>query len=241
MAVTASVTAPTTKAPISVALGRLPMISLHSVFRAARQEAAHLEVRRVREEVPRRAVRDAGPRLRIEEDAVVPDREDARQLVRHDDDGRAEAVAKFEDEVIEEPGGYRVEPRRRLVEEDHLRVESDRPRHARSLLHAAADFGRVVLLEALQADEGELQGGDLADLGRAEVRVLLERQADVLGEGHRAPQGAALVEDPHAAHDPRTFLGREALAAVEDLAPGGLLEADQVAEDGALPGAAAAH
>src|SRR2546428_816938 len=142
MAVTASVTAPTTKAPISVALGRLPMISLHSVFRAARQEAAHLEVRRVREEVPRRAVRDAGPRLRIEEDAVVPDREDARQLVRHDDDGRAEAVAKFEDEAIEEPGGYRA---------------------------------------------------------------------------------------------------REALAAVEDLALGGLREADQVAEDGALPGAAAAH
>src|SRR2546427_12938792 len=67
----------------------------------------------------------------------------------------------------------------------------------------------------------------LADLGRAEVRVLLERQADVLGEGHRAPQGAALVEDPHAAHDPRTFLGRrarEALAAVEDLAPGGRSE-----------------
>ena len=53
----------------------------------------------------------------------------------------------------------------------------------------------IEVLEALEADERELERRDLADLGFAERRVLAERQADVLGERHRAEEGAALVHD----------------------------------------------
>ena len=42
-----------------------------------------------------------GPR--IEKDAVVADREDAGQLVGHDHDCRAEAVAQLQDEIVEQP------------------------------------------------------------------------------------------------------------------------------------------
>ena len=42
-------------------------------------------------------------RLHVEEDAVVADGEDAGQLVRDDDDRRAEAVAQLQDELVEEP------------------------------------------------------------------------------------------------------------------------------------------
>ena len=39
--------------------------------------------------------------LLVEHDAVVGDQEDARQLVRHDDDGDPEVAAERDDQVIE--------------------------------------------------------------------------------------------------------------------------------------------
>ena len=40
----------------------------------------------------------------VEHDAVVGDQEDARQLVRHDDDGNPEAATERDDQVIELDG-----------------------------------------------------------------------------------------------------------------------------------------
>ena len=86
---------------------------------------------------------------------------------RHDDDRGAEAVAQLEDQVVEELRADRVEPGRRLVEEQDLRIERHGAGQAGALLHAAADLGRVEVLEAREPDQRQLQRGDLADLGRA--------------------------------------------------------------------------
>ena len=74
--------------------------------------------------------------------------------------------------------------------------------------------------------------------------VLAQRQADVLRQRHRAPQRAALVEHAEAAQLllPRLVVGLpEGNAVVEDVAPAGCLQADQVAQQRALAAAAAAH
>ena len=108
-----------------------------------RQEAAHRRDRRSGRAAPSgRPLRDHRPRLDVEEDAVVADGEDARQLVRDDDDRRAEAVAQLEDQVVEQARADRVEAGRRLVEEQDLGIERHGARQAGALLHAAADLRR---------------------------------------------------------------------------------------------------
>src|SRR5881409_2946965 len=97
--ITASAMAPRTKAPITAGLALLPTrgASLDPDVRAPSEEAAYAGVVGVITELLRRAAGGDGPRLDVEEDAVGADREDARQFVRHDDDGRVETVADFED------------------------------------------------------------------------------------------------------------------------------------------------
>src|SRR5438034_1025014 len=175
------------------------------------------------EQVSGIAGRDHRLRLGVEEHAVAGDREDAGQLMGHDHHRRAEAIAQ--------------------LEEEDVGVERHGPGQAGALAHAAADLRGIELLEASQADQRELQRDELGDLRRREPRVLAERETDVLGQRQRAPERAALVQHPEAAHDPlaRLRLRRpEAFAVVEDVAADGVDEADQVPEQRALAATAAA-
>src|SRR2546430_3069115 len=196
------------------------------------------------EQVSGIAGRYHGLRLGVEEPDVAGDREDAGQLRVPDHPRRAEAIAQLEDEVVQQLGADGVQARRRLVEEEDVGVERHGPGQAGALAHAAADLRGIELLEASQADQRELQRDELGDLRRREPRVLAERETDVLGQRQRAPERAALVQHPEAAHDPlaRLRLRRpEAFAVVEDAAAGGVDEADQVPEQRALAATAAAH
>ncbi len=77
-----------------------------------------------------------------------------------------QAVAQLEDQVVEQARADRIEPGRRLVEEQDVGIERHGARQAGALLHAAADLRRKEVLEALEADQRQLERGDLADLGR---------------------------------------------------------------------------
>src|SRR5208282_3333993 len=86
--------------------------------------------------------------------------------------------------------------------------------------------------------------GDFANLRRGQIGELAERQADILRQRHRAPQCAALVQDSEAPQQTLALfrLGpREVDVSVNDLARGGFLEPDQVAQQRALAASAAAH
>src|SRR5262245_10764674 len=172
-ATTNSPIAPSTKAPTSAGFVRLPMLP---ALLPPREELAHARVRRVGQELLRRAHGPDRAWPRVEEDAVVADGEDARQLVRDDDDGRPEAVAQLDDQLVEPARGEGIEAGRRLVEEEHLGIERHRPCQTGPLLHAAADLCRIVVLESLEPDQRELHLRDLADLRGAKIRVLPERQ-----------------------------------------------------------------
>ena len=104
---------------------RLPCGSAIEEGRDARIRAVIAQLARVTE-------RDHALRFAVEHDAALGDREDARQLVRHDHERRAEAArVQREDQLVELDRGDRVEPGARLVQEEQRRLERERARDAR--------------------------------------------------------------------------------------------------------------
>src|SRR5436309_15978793 len=101
IATTPSTSAPITNAPMTAGFTRLPMTA---PFCPAREELAHARVGRAREQLLRRAGSDHRTAVGVEEDAVVGDGEDARQLMAVDHDGRAAPLAQLED-PLDEPAG----------------------------------------------------------------------------------------------------------------------------------------
>src|SRR5437667_452760 len=99
-----------TNAPMIAGLAFLPIAVHLGALLAPRQERTHPRVPGVREELARGPRGDDHPALGVEEDAVVADREDARELVRHDDHGRAQALPELEDQVVEPSRAHRIEP-----------------------------------------------------------------------------------------------------------------------------------
>src|ERR1700726_2852281 len=113
---TASAIAPITNAPTKAGFARLA-ICLLRVFRrfATRQKFLHPRFGRMCEHFVRVAAGDHGVRLRIEEDAVVGDRKDARQFMAHHHHGCAKAIAQSENQFVEQARAYRIEAGRWVV------------------------------------------------------------------------------------------------------------------------------
>ena len=101
-------------------------------------------------------------------------------------------VAHLQHELVELARSHWIEASRRLVEKHDRRIERQRARETGALLHAAANLGRIVILEAGQSDLRELERGDFLDLTFRERGIFLERQRDVFPQGERGPERAAL-------------------------------------------------
>ena len=190
------------------------------------------------------AARDHGVGRRIKEYAVVADGKDAVEIVGDDHDGHAHVLLEFEDELVQQGGADRVEPGRRLVKENDFGVHRQRAGEPGAFAHTAADFGRVIILESGKADEREFEGGLFPDLGGGKLRIALQGQGHILGEGHGAPQRAALEEQAHAAEK---FLalafgpGPKVLSPVEHLPLCRLEQAHEDAQERAFAASARPH
>src|ERR1700735_1627845 len=228
---------PRTNAPTIVGLIRLPMLPLcffrFVIFSAAGQEILHPLIFAILEQVLGVALRDHGSALRVEKNAVVADCKNAGEFMRDDDPRRAGVGAQLEDQVVEQARADRIEAGRRLVEEKYFRIECDRARKSRPLLHPTADLTRIVTLKALEPDQRQLQRGDVANLRLRQIGKLAERQSDVFRQRHRAPQRAALTQHAempqHLLAPLRLALG-EIEIAVPDFALGRLDQSEHVAE-----------
>ena len=196
--------APTTKAPMRVLLADLLMSGIlggggAGVGFAAVQETDDVGVRLIAAKDMGIAARDHGVGRRIKEYAVVADGKDAVEIVGDDHDGHAHVLLEFEDELVQQGGADRVSP----AEGSSKKTISGSIASARAqpgaFAHTAADFGRVIILESGKADEREFEGGLFPDLGGGKLRIALQGQGHILGEGHGAPQRAALEEQAHAA------------------------------------------
>ena len=93
-------------------------------------------------------------------------------------------------------------------------------------------------------DEARLLEGDLADLLLGLLRVLSQREGDVVEHVHRAEQRAVLEEDAELAPDPVEVLlahPHGLLAVDPDLAGVGAQQTDDVLEEDRLAGTGRAH
>src|SRR5258706_4193307 len=174
----------------------------------------------------------------VEERDPVGDRARHDDVVRDDDRRRADAVVDVDDELPDLLGSQRVEPRRRLVVEDDLRLERDRAGERHALAHPARELRGHLALRAGQADHGELLRHGLGDLPGRLLRVLLQREADVLLDVHRVEERAPLEEHREAPADGRELFlrqGIDGLAEDADFPVVGFRQPVDVPEAHALP------
>jgi hypothetical protein len=128
----------------------------------------------------------------------------------------------------------RVERGERLVHQQYLGLEDQGPGDGHALLLAAGELARVLLLVAVQREEGE----EFRDLFLdGPVRDLAEPQpeGEVLEHGHVRPEVVALEH-----HGRRPLLGRQlrdVLPAQDHLPPVRVQESAHGAEDGGLAAA----
>src|SRR5258706_728273 len=166
----------------------------------------------------------------------VADGEKRRQVVRHDDDGDAEALVQPADERVDAARGERIEVGGGLVEEEDARIERERPGERRALHHAARKLGgKFGAALGLHSRELEFHRRNPLLLLGAEVGVLAQRQHDVLRDRKRREEGSLLEQ--HA--DERSLFGAvdrvDGLAVQLDLAGVGPIEADEGLQQHRLP------
>src|SRR5215211_512996 len=176
-----------------------------------------------------------GPRL---DDAALPQHRDVlghalrgHDVVRDDDVGAAVLLVDLLDQLAQQCGADRVEAGVRLVEEHDVRVEHERAGEAGALAHAARELVGHLVVGALEADLAQAPRDDVRDLVLALVRVLAEREADVVVEVHRAEERAVLEQDAELlAHLEQVVVRHvgDGLAVDEDVAVVGIEQPDHV-------------
>ena len=158
----------------------------------------------------------------------------------HDHKRHPQRVSQPDDGLVQFRRGDRIQARGGLVQEQDLWIQGHRPRDRGSFLHSATDVRGQELLEALELDQLELAARDPVHRLVRQVSELLQRQAHVFAERHRAKQGASLIHDTELAHDLQALLAARAskLHAVDqDAALPRLIQPDHLLEQGALAAA----
>ena len=149
------------------------------------------------------------------------------------------------DELGDELRVRRIEAGRRLVEEEQLRPDRERPGDPDALLHAARELrGEEPQHLGAEADEPEVPRDALGDLALAEARVLAQRVRHVLVDRERVEERRALEDVAHPPPHRQEFLLAEPLDAPAEHPDLPGVRADQArdqAEQHRLARTAAAH
>ena len=156
----------------------------------------------------------------------------AVQIVRHHVHGQSHGIAQLADQFVEFGGADRVEPRRRFVEENDLRIERQGTRQCRTLDHAAGQLrGKFRRRVARQADKLDLELGEFVHQRARQIEILAHRHLHVFLDGERRKQRAVLEQHAEA-HVEAHPLGLARLVEIgaEQLDRAGLLAVE--AEDG---------
>ena len=126
---------------------------------------------------------------------VVGHHVDRLQIVRDDDGGAVEFLAQADDRVGDQVRDDRIEPGRRLVVQHELGAGYDRAREARSLEHAARKVAWHRVIGMSEADALERVFDRFADLRVGAMRVLAQRQRDVLADRQAVEQRRELERE----------------------------------------------
>jgi hypothetical protein len=157
---------------------------------------------------------------------------------------QVQAVGQVLDQGVEGRGADRVQARGGLVQEQQLGVHGQGAGQAGALAHAARQLGGLeVAGPGGQADQGDLQVGQVLDLALGQAGVLVQRRGDVLAHGQVREQRPLLEQHAPAALDDVPAAARgvgHVLAEQLDRAAVGDLQADDGVEQDRLAGARAA-
>ena len=165
-------------------------------------------------------------------------------VVRHEDDRAPRGV-----ELLEKHQHLETRPRieiaRRLVREDHRRVVDQRPGDGHALHLSARHLVALVQQAVAQPHGLQCRDGTLAPLGRLVLRVVHQRQLDVL-DGRGLRQQVVVLEDEAdlavAQRRPLVLVHRAHRDAVEVVLPRRRrVEAAQRVEQRRLPGSRRTH
>ena len=153
-----------------------------------------------------------------------------REIVGDEDDRDAEPPAELEEGRLDRVAGRLVERRRRLVEEQHPRLERQRAGQHRPLLFADREPRRIALGEgAVQA--GELEHPD--DVGLVAVAPTLGGEADVVGD-RAVEQRRKLWHQADLPAQPEHLTLADVAALIEHPAPVGVGEPVEQPQQGRL-------
>src|SRR6266496_2915814 len=135
---------------------------------------------------------------------TAADGEQRGEIVGDDDDGDAEAPVQLRDQRVDATRDERIEVGGRLVEKQDSRIEREGARERRALDHSARKLGRKLDARVrLEPGELELHRRNPFLIFRWKLRMLAQRQHDVLGDRKRRKQCALLEQ--HA--DERSLFG----------------------------------
>ena len=184
--------------------------------------------------------------MRAERDhlAVVDDADAVAELLRlghvvRGVEDRHPLVAEREDAVEDRPPALRVDPHRRLVEVQHLGLVQQRDADVDAPLHAAAELVDAVLLAVDEGDELQhLVDPLLERVAREPVHAAPEHE--VLARAHVRVQGDVLRDDADGLLD-RLGVAHDGVPGDDGVAAGGLEQAAQHGDGGALAGAVGAE
>ena len=139
------------------------------------------------------------------------------EVVGDQEYGQPQRLLQFTDQMVEGRRADRVQPGSGFVKEQQFGVERQRARDPGALLHAARQFGRILVGRAVrQARQRDLEAGDLIEQLRAQLGIeFAQRHCDVFRDSQRRKQRPALKQYPPAAAD----IGLPARLAIQ-LAPG---------------------
>ena len=122
---------------------------------------------------------------------AVGERQRLFLVVGHVDGRDAELLLELADLGAHLHADLRVEVRERLVEQQDVRVEHERPRQRHALLLTARELSRVARLEAREVDLAQPFVEPRRDLGRPELPQL-EAVGDVVRDRHVGPERVVL-------------------------------------------------
>src|SRR5690606_12958169 len=169
---------------------------------------------------------------------AVADRVRLLLVVGHEDRRQAEPLLQITQLAPHLHAQLGVEVRQRLVEQEHLGPNRNRPRQRDPLLLAAGELRRTPIGEA--GEPYQLQSlGDARLYLRARQAAFLQPKSDIAPNGHVRPQGVGLEGHSDVALPRRQ--SRNVLAADEDPPLVGLVEAGDEAQQGCLSAAGSAE
>ena len=81
-------------------------------------------------------------------------------------DGDRDGLPDFQDQLLQDGAGERVDRAERLVHQQHVGLADQRARDADALLHAAGELIGIIVLVAVEPDQTDVFQAARARLGR---------------------------------------------------------------------------